>query len=507
MRVFLLHPDRDFDTARPLPPQAADLERDLGLDVLFGAMAAGDGFLLETVRQVVLADAGVELEDVLYRQEVLRDFLERPELAWELYRTALAYRERKREQWLLVSRHSRPASVLSGGRRLLGASLDLMRRLRQLADEHGGRVASRGLRRFFAMVRDELDDQYLEEVARHVEALRFPSGVPLSVRLGKGNEGADYVLCPPDGAGRARLRGVFGRRAPSYTFRLPPRDDASAQVVAELRDRGLARTAATVAQAADHVEGFFEVLRRELAFYLGCLNLHERLVSGGLAVAFPDPAPPGSGRFSCRALYDVSLALTGDRPVVGNDVAADGKPLVVVTGPNQGGKTTFLRSVGLAQVMMQSGMFVPAAEYAADLCRGLFTHFRREEDRTVRSGKLEEELQRMSAIVDRLRPQALLLLNESFAATSEVEGSEIAWQVTRALLDHGVRVVFVTHLYRYARRCHEEEPERCLHLRAERLPDGTRTFRVRPSPPTATSHGMDLYRRIFADAGDDGPAG
>ena len=97
----------------------------------------------------------------------------------------------------------------------------------------------------------------------------------------------------------------------------------------------------------------------------------------------------------------------------------------MITGANQGGKSTFLRSLGLAQMMMQGGMFVAAANFNANVCHGVFTHFKREEDRTMKSGKFDEELRRMSDIAARITPGCLLLCNESFASTNEREGSEI----------------------------------------------------------------------------------
>lgn len=82
---------------------------------------------------------------------------------------------------------------------------------------------------------------------------------------------------------------------------------------------------------------------------------------------------------------------------------------MMVTGANQGGKSTFLRSVGIAALMMQCGMFVPARSFVATVYRGVFTHYRRAEDTTMTSGKLDEELGRMSAIVDVIHPGSLLL--------------------------------------------------------------------------------------------------
>ena len=118
----------------------------------------------------------------------------------------------------------------------------------------------------------------------------------------------------------------------------------------------------------------------------------------------------------------------------------DAKDLVIITGANQGGKSTFLRSIGVSQLMMQCGMFVPGDSFSSNICHGLFTHYRREEDTTMKSGKFDEELSRMSEIVDRLTPDSMLLFSELFAATNDREGSEIALQIVCALLEKRVKI-------------------------------------------------------------------
>jgi DNA mismatch repair ATPase MutS len=104
----------------------------------------------------------------------------------------------------------------------------------------------------------------------------------------------------------------------------------------------------------------------------------------------------------------------------------------------------------------------------------------------------------MSGIIDQITPGCVLLCNESFASTNEREGSEIARQIMRALLARGIRVLFVTHLFDLANGFHVEGSQTALFLRAERRPDGQRTFRVIEGEPLPTSHGEDLYRRIFS---------
>jgi DNA mismatch repair ATPase MutS len=242
------------------------------------------------------------------------------------------------------------------------------------------------------------------------------------------------------------------------------------------------------------------MLRLELAFYLGCLNLHDRLAGKGEPVCFPEPLPADQVALTADGIYDVCLTLHLSNRAVGNEVNADGKSLVMITGANQGGKSTLLRSLGLAHLMMQAGMFAGARSFRAGVCTGVFTHYKREEDATMESGKLDEELSRMSAIAGQITRHSVLLCNESFASTNEREGSEIARQVIRAMLARQVKVFFVTHRYDLAHSFHAQHPGNALFLRAERQPDGRRTFRLTEGEPLPTSYGQDSYQRIFGTA-------
>jgi len=107
----------------------------------------------------------------------------------------------------------------------------------------------------------------------------------------------------------------------------------------------------------------------------------------------------------------------------------------------------------------------------------------------------------MREIADALTPNSFALFNESFAATNEREGSEIARQVVRALLEKRIKVFFVTHLYYFAHSLYGQQRDDFLFLRAERLPDGARSFKLIEGEPLGTSFGDDLYREVFiADA-------
>lgn len=115
----------------------------------------------------------------------------------------------------------------------------------------------------------------------------------------------------------------------------------------------------------------------------------------------------------------------------------------------------------------------------------------------MENGKFNEEMSRMSAIIEAISPHALILFNESFAATNEREGSEIARQIVSALLEKQIKIFFVTHLYELARGFYDQQTANTLFLRAERQTDGNRTFKLIEKEPLPTSYGPDLYHKVF----------
>jgi hypothetical protein len=518
MKAFLLYKDRDFDLdqllprrdkevgtrhadraaldlAQLLPWNHAELIADLGLDALIDAMAGDDRFLRD-VATAVLLSGETDPAAIRYRQAIYADCVGNADVVRGIYRIAVEANEGARKSWSFFSRY--PAGILYRAVETLEMFTKLLKELRGIADENAGAFASEGFIRLFAMLKEELNDDYFATIANHLMQAKFRGGVLLSARLGPGSKGTDYVLRQPNIDPRGWLARLFADGPPQFTFHLHPRDEAGARALSVLRDTGVNLVANALAQSADHILSFFQMLRTELAFYLAGMNLEAALHRRGAPICMPVPEPAGSRKLSFSGLYDASLRLTTDAAVIGNDVDADGKDIVVVTGANTGGKSTFLRSVGIAQVMMQAGMFTPATAFRAETSRGIATHYKREEDASMTSGKWDEELVRMSAIVDRIGADGMVLFNESFASTNEREGSEIAGQIVRALRARNVKVVFVTHLYHFARGIFEEKLPTALFLRAERRPDGSRPFKLVEAEPLESSYGEDLYRAIFA---------
>ena len=495
MKAFLMYRDRDFDLEAALPPNSEALIQDLELDVLFDVMAQGDKYLHEVVSKAVLQILRNE-DEVRYRQDILRDVLANSILVRHLYDLTIEAhaKEKKSHAWMYLRS---PSSILGQSVDVLQGYVALLKQLRGVGTYNAKRFSSEGFTAFFAMLDRELNDDYFVSIQDHLTQLKFRDGVLISAELGTGFKGANYTLRKPNEQPGNWIERLMKRKPPGYTWSLPPRDEAGANALGELRDRGLNLVANALAQSDDHILSFFDMLRTELAFYIGCLNLHEQLLKLRQPISFPEPASRNERKLTFSGLYDVCLAFKAAHPVIGNDLKADGRDFVIITGANTGGKTTFLRSVGLAQLMMQCGMFVGAESFSANMCSRIFTHYVREEDTTMKSGKLDEELGRFSKILDSITPDALVLFNELFSATNEREGSEIARQITSALVEKRIKIFYVTHLYDFAHSIYEKHRATSIFLRAERQADGSRTFKLIEAEPLQTGYGVDLYNEIF----------
>ncbi len=256
------------------------------------------------------------------------------------------------------------------------------------------------------------------------------------------------------------------------------------------------------------------LLQEEIAFYLGALRLIKHLRACGLPVCRPQLALAEERLCELRGLVNLNLALQLAPPgqpralqneIVGNDAdfGADGR-IFVLTGPNRGGKTTWTQALGLAQILLQAGLFLPAQQAHMSPVDGLFTHFAAAERPLQASGRLGEEAQRLAAIFCQATRHSLLLFNESLASTSAGESFWLARDILRALRLLGARALFATHLHELAADAAAINAETAgdsavVSLVAEVLPqtDGAdavaqRTFRIAPGPPLGHSHAREI---------------
>jgi DNA mismatch repair ATPase MutS len=251
---------------------------------------------------------------------------------------------------------------------------------------------------------------------------------------------------------------------------------------------------------------FLDQWGQEISFYLGAARLARRLRDAGLPFCRPVVSAPGTDGCMVEGCYNIVLALKMaehgreedlSRTIVSNDLAFGPHEVTILTGPNQGGKTTYMRSVGLVHVLCQAGLPVPGRSARVSAVDSIHTHFPRSERVDLESGRFADEMRRLRDIFARATPASLILLNESLTATSARESLELAREVVGALQILGARAVYTTHLYELAAEAdafnaRTTGPGRVGSLVAR---PGS-SFKIEPGPPAGSSHAREVAARF-----------
>jgi DNA mismatch repair protein MutS len=188
---------------------------------------------------------------------------------------------------------------------------------------------------------------------------------------------------------------------------------------------------------------------REAQFYIAYLEYIEPFERTGLTFSLPRMRA-GRAPVCADGMFDLALAeelIAQGRPVVCNDFAlCERERVVIVTGPNQGGKTTFARVIGQLYHLAGLGCPVPAADASLCVCDRIFTHFEREENLVNLSGKLQDDLIRIREILENATGESIILINEILASTTLRDAVFIGKRIMDRILELGALCVCVTFL-------------------------------------------------------------
>ncbi len=183
---------------------------------------------------------------------------------------------------------------------------------------------------------------------------------------------------------------------------------------------------------------------REIQFYLGWIAYIRPMREAGLPFCYPDFTDSPSEILFAES-FDVALARRV-APVTNDFAFAFPERIAVVTGPNQGGKTTFARMVGQLHHLAAIGLCVPGTRARLFLCDRVLTHFERQESLATLNGKLMDELVRLKAVLSRATPRSLVIVNEIFSSTTLADALDLGGRMMRALCALKIPVVLVTFL-------------------------------------------------------------
>ncbi|MDR7416340.1 MAG: DNA mismatch repair protein MutS [Armatimonadota bacterium] len=491
---ILFPPDEPRPALSTDPPPCVS---DLFLDQVVDAVLAGrEAYDLKPFFYTPLRSPSA----VMYRQQVMRD-LEDPHVyariasfaaAMQAVREHLAHAEttfyvRQRERWFL------------------DAAYRYCEAIQQLAEDLSrARIRSAGLVAF----RDYLERSVASAAfwQLHAEAVRLLQelsairytvlirGLRVEVRPYAGEP--DYSAEIVAAFERFRQADVPGS---AFTFRdSPEMNHVEAQIldgVARLHPEVFSRLAAFRRAHRSFPDPVVVAFDREVQFYLSYLAYIAPLQQAGLPFCYPEITEK-PGRIYARNCYDLALAQKlvreGTVPVCNDFELTGPERMLVVTGSNQGGKTTFARSIGQLHHLAALGCPVPGTQARLLLTDRIFTHFERGEPALHQTGKLEDDLLRIRRILENATPHSLLILNEPFSSTSLHDALFLSERIATAVLDRGALCVWVTFLDELA-----SLNAQTVSMVATVDPQNpeVRTFRIERRPADGLAYAVALARK------------
>lgn len=299
---------------------------------------------------------------------------------------------------------------------------------------------------------------------------------------------------------RGQMRGMAGI--------VPPTPDGRSDDVIHSLDRAatamLSGTVRRLKQILSrHVSVSTQVIAAripELVYYIRWAEYVEKLQKEGHLMCKPQVQNAGERMMDAKELYNLKLTKNPPAEIVTNDLIFDREHRIyILTGANRGGKTTITQAVGIAFLLAQGGIYVPASSFVFSPAANIFTHFPADENKTMDLGRLGEEAKRFRDIFLQADATSLLLLNESFSTTSFEEGFFIAYDAVRALRDLGARTIYNTHMHKLARKLDELNAEGDGDSLASSLvaesQEGKRSYRVRVGMPEGLSYARDIAEK------------
>ncbi|MFW5708967.1 MAG: MutS-related protein [Chloroflexota bacterium] len=506
------------------PPEeaAAQWVRDLGIDDL--ALTLTQSPRHRAFARRILTTLSSDPAVVTWRQAVLADLLANPELVDKI-EALLPYLANMQDNQTLFGAKKR-GILLSTSERLANLEIyaDTILKLHDILSEPQFKApALVQLRHTVEKIIKDTNFQYLQdelpELRRPLQRitsltiginldleLRPKSAVLISINdyeIGEPMSFLERVIGPRSGSevtGIAPVHHVPGEASLRPLTPLFQDMERLMTEVAEPVERALRQYTRVSVMPLIHLE-------YELAFYVNAIRLMETMRARDIPLCQPEVAPLEERAADIRGMVSLNLALRESIVPVANDVKFDENGrIAVLTGPNSGGKTTYLRGVGLAQVMFQAGLFVPARQARMSPVDAIFTHFPALETR--QQGRLAEEAERLREIFAQISRYSLVLLNETFAATASREAVYLAQDMLTGFRVIGLRTIYATHLTELVDRISDIEAAQPGDSRLYSLVagiefdedlNGQPTYDIRRGEPLDRSYAREIARRFGID--------
>jgi len=362
-------------------------------------------------------------------------------------------------------------------------------------------LASRGLRDFADHVAQYVESDTFRKLSGDTEAVqselrkvRYRVHIrDLRVHVEKYDDQTDYSDA---------VAATFGRFATEVgkDYRVPfedckDMDHVEAQIlecVADLYPDAFALLDGFCRRNQRFIEPTIRRFDHEIRFYLYYLAFVRRFTKAGLNFSYPEVTSE-PGILSADGAFDLALAIKSTDALVGNDFRLTGpERIFVVTGPNQGGKTTLARTIGQCAFLASLGCPIPAERARFTLPDRIYTHFERQETLSTLQGKLEEELVRIHDVLCRATAASIIIMNESFSSTTVSDAHLIGTEIFERIIKLRCIAVYVTFLDELA-----SVDQACVSMVGEVAADdpSRRTFKFTRRPADGNAYAAALAKK------------
>lgn len=422
-----------------------------------------------------------EVEEVSYRQEVLKD-MENPKVYQSI--DEFSYGMRKAKEYLVNSKESE--NTIQQHKWKLDTAYYYIITLNRLCEDLDSLTfQSAGLRAFHKWLQDyRQTDEYqqltvaTDELIGKFNEMRFS----LEVKSERINVTLEYIeddYCK-------QLLDIFKKQTstehyyqnnPFGTIALSSLEAAVLGILRKYYPQVFIELKNYYGKYNDFISNVIETFETEIQFYISFIKYKSEMEE--MRFHFCYPRVGSKGEFAITEGYDLALArknASKKKDVIYNDCRIEsGEQFLVITGPNQGGKTTYARALGQILYFGMMGLMVPARTAAFPAFDDIYTHFATEESMETGAGKLKEELIRLKKLMDRATGNSFVIINEIFTSATSYDAYIMGKRVLEYFMKEQCLGVYVTHIYELTK-----EDDRIVSMVASLLSEDSnvRTFKI-----------------------------
>ena len=488
--------------------------------------------------QKLFREMCTDTEVISYRLDALEDIMHNPKLSPALHTAADRLLETEKKN---SGGNGSPDSFTALGDRIemLDSYISCMESLNTLSEELGDSIKSSAFKSFFSIIKErcecgefiqmkrdisELKEAFSQKIRSVTVAINFNAEMrPISAGIvnfsdkpaGEKQNVFDRLFYKTSAYSDTVVSGRLRSGVPNEDGYLNEADKALFEALEKLTSSYMRRLESAL-RAYDRLSfQKISMLSDQLDIFDGMTAIASSCEARGIKMCRPQFSDtPRTARLT--DLFDPCFyfkAAAADSEAKGDDLVVtnslemdDSGRFFILTGANNGGKTTFVRGLGLCFLLAQTGFYVPAEECVISTADFIFTHFPKEEETGINASRFTTEIKDLKIISDLAEENSLLLMNESIQSTTPKECAEIAEELVRIFCIIGVRGVFATHITELAGKCGEisSDPD-CRSIPQSIVADvdetsGKRLYRIRKGMPLKQSYAADIFRSFGINA-------